>query len=367
MQGFASERISTMTDYSEKQRRVNVGREGETPKIIFDRKGMSKRVNLGEEGSTPKKFIVGNNDGDRKRVNIGIEGMTPKKVVNADGTTKTYNFLKKRVNVGDEGHTPIKTFEFFQNIPIAAAPNKATFSATVPALSKISRLGSIAEGRPLPPPPPDSGRSQGSVSSTENPGYVKVYPEVGADLPSPSSRPKTSRGKSHPSPDEFFDYVVPSPPPVKHISPDRFGVSAKDRVQEAIIRRYSSDENDGRSSHRQQPTQQEAEVLEMDRSWQNVNEDGESDEYDEREDGEYGNEDGDTNEEDNNEPGDMGDAVVEGEEEIYDVSGADSDGPPEETWEAQQQRHIRMSGPDEQRNKQVRMLGCWLFGSALRI
>jgi len=25
------------------------------------------------------------------------------------------------------------------------------------------------------------------------------------------SRPKTSRGKAHPSPDEFFDYVVPSP------------------------------------------------------------------------------------------------------------------------------------------------------------
>jgi hypothetical protein len=25
------------------------------------------------------------------------------------------------------------------------------------------------------------------------------------------NRPKTSRGKAHPSPDEFFDYVVPSP------------------------------------------------------------------------------------------------------------------------------------------------------------
>jgi len=28
---------------------------------------------------------------------------------------------------------------------------------------------------------------------------------------SSSSRPKTSRGKSHPSPDEFYNYVVPSP------------------------------------------------------------------------------------------------------------------------------------------------------------
>jgi hypothetical protein len=28
---------------------------------------------------------------------------------------------------------------------------------------------------------------------------------------SPANRPKTSRGKSHPSPDEFFDYVIPSP------------------------------------------------------------------------------------------------------------------------------------------------------------
>jgi hypothetical protein len=350
-----------MGDNSEKQKRVNVGREGETPKIIFDRKGMSKRVNLGEEGSTPKKFIAGNNDPERKRVNIGIEGMTPKKVVNADGTTRAYNFLKKRVNVGDEGHTPIKTFEFFQNIPIAAAPNKASFSATVPALSKVSRLGSIAEGRPLPPPPPDSGRSEVSVSSTENPGYIKVHPEVGADLPSPSSRPKTSRGKSHPSPDEFFDYVVPSPPPVKHISPDRFGLSARDRAQEAIIRRYSGDDNDaGRNGHhQQQQPQQEAEVLEMGQGWENVSGEGEYD-------GDDGNEDADTNEEDNVGE-DYGDAVVEGEEEIYDVSGADSDGPPEESWEAQQQRHIRMSGHDEQRNKQVRMLGCWLFGSALRI
>ena len=29
--------------------------------------------------------------------------------------------------------------------------------------------------------------------------------------PVQASRPKTSRGKAHPSPDEYFDYVVPSP------------------------------------------------------------------------------------------------------------------------------------------------------------
>ncbi len=27
-----------------------------------------------------------------------------------------------------------------------------------------------------------------------------------------STRPKTSRGVSHPSPDKFYDYVIPSPP-----------------------------------------------------------------------------------------------------------------------------------------------------------
>jgi len=32
---------------------------------------------------------------------------------------------------------------------------------------------------------------------------------------SPNSRPKTSRGKSHPSPDEFFDYIIPSPGTVR--------------------------------------------------------------------------------------------------------------------------------------------------------
>jgi len=30
-----------------------------------------------------------------------------------------------------------------------------------------------------------------------------------------ANRPKTSRGKAHPSPDEFFDYVIPSPVKVK--------------------------------------------------------------------------------------------------------------------------------------------------------
>lgn len=34
---------------------------------------------------------------------------------------------------------------------------------------------------------------------------------VGKSSKDSNSRPKTSRGKPHPSPDEFFDYVVPSP------------------------------------------------------------------------------------------------------------------------------------------------------------
>ncbi len=45
-----------------------------------------------------------------------------------------------------------------------------------------------------------------SLSEADEEEEVDPYSSPPQDL-----RPTTSRGKSHPSPDEFFDYVVPSP------------------------------------------------------------------------------------------------------------------------------------------------------------
>jgi len=333
-------------------KRVNVGIEGETPKVYFSRKSMKKRVDVGEEGATPKKIISTNS----KKVNLGIEGMTPKKVVNADGTTKAFHF-SKRVNVGDEGHTPIKTFQYFSNIPIAAAPNKAQFTQSASAISKHSKLSTIHEF--LPPPPPENHSRERSSSAESS---VKIYPEEkSTDLPSPSGRPKTSRGKSHPSPDEFFDYVVPSPPPGKNKSSKQAAVIGLDH-------RFSGDDHDSdddiAAAHIIPPATQAHHVKAVD-SWRNEEGDDDNDNNND----EYGDEYGEGVDGTDESAGGFedGEPQVEAEEEIYDVSGADAEGASEESWEAQQLRHIHMGGANEHRNKQVRMLGCWLFGSALRI
>ena len=306
---------------------------------ISKKRSLSKRVNVGVDGSTPKKEIIINTL-ESKKVNVGSEGMTPKKIVNSDGTTKAYNFMKK-VNVGDEGHTPIKTFEYFQNIPIAAAPNRARFSGTVPAIVNTlpkNKLSSFSnEDLPLPPPPNNNGYdSARSLSSADQAAVARVYPEVGTDLPSPTSRPKTSRGKSHPSPDEFFDYVVPSPPPMKHRSPNHLATAEPNVALpvDAAIYRYSQDEGDTKEVT--------AEVLEVD-DWNEVDGSDFQSETDK-----------------------SSENFIEAEEEIYEVDGSESEGAVEDDDQTQQ-RHIHMRGEDEQRNKQVRMLACWLFGSTLRI
>jgi hypothetical protein len=376
--------VDTMEDYVIKSRKVNVGEDGSTPKMFLGKKGASKTVTIGEDGATPKKLFP---VPPSKRVNIGLEGQTPKKVVNADGTTKSYSFSKK-VNVGSQGETPIKTFEYYGNIPVAAAPNKAQFSSTVPALSKVSHISASNEFMP-PPPGPSSVSSARSASSAEN--FMQVYPEM-TEVPSPNSRPKTSRGVSHPSPDEFFDYIVPSPP-LKGKSIRSFSIvdEAIPHVPKAAIKHYSSDEfglpgamgasanvRDGqpRDTNGRPAVPHAAEVLEVDKLAS-----GDESGAGELEYSEYDADDGDAEGDYGAQPEDsgaefypqmegedlFGAGSVDAEESVYDVRGADTEGAAEEPWEAQQQRHIHMSGNDEHRNKQIRMLGCWLFGSALRI
>lgn len=314
-----------MPKRSNRVKKVNLGLEGETPREIINRKTL-KKVNLGEEGATPRKFIPSNSF-ELRKVNVGLDGLTPKKVVNSDGTTKAYNFLKS-VNVGEEGHTPIKTFEFYSNIPVAAAPNLATFAKTTPAISNpISRSPPNRNGIPV-------------VIKT-SPKFVRVHPEVEAEHFSPggSSRPKTSRGKSHPSPDEFFDYVVPSPPATKYA----------DRI-------IFVNESNPADSTGSQANDVSTDMGEVDDEEEDTDITGNYDMLDLN-----AGEESETATEDAN--------FIEGEEEIYETNGADDYEDNDEIVDSEKlvNRHNHMSGLDEQRNKQIRMLGCWLFGSALRI
>lgn len=305
-----------MSEQFQGSKEINAGMEGFTSKEFKGRKSTAKKVNLGVEGETPKKFIRSNSF-EHRRVNVGLDGLTPKKVVNSDGTTRAYNF-SKRVNVGAEGSTPIKTFEYFSNIPVAAAPNHFNFAQTAPAISSsmirntINSAGASKSGSKTNP------FSNGKFNS-------RLNPEIETEIISPGGRPKTSRGKSHPSPDEFFDYVVPSPPPAKH-GTDRLVLEDVDVVPSSShLQTFSADPEDS---------------------------DEVADNYDMM--------DG-ILEEDQDENQPEGD--IEGEESVYEVNSFEGDGSEDDL----QQRHIGMKGADEQRNKQIRMLGCWLFGSALRI
>lgn len=88
--------------------------------------------------------------------------------------------ITKRVNVGLPGQTPKKI------IP----PEKPLKQKDLEAIEENQE----EEKSPLPP-----SESHHNILSAQE------------FLSRQSSRPKTGRGKHNPSPDEFFDYVVPSP------------------------------------------------------------------------------------------------------------------------------------------------------------
>jgi len=315
---------SIMSSGAQRKKKVNLGKEGETPREIINRKSLKKKVDLGEEGATPKKFYPANSF-ELRRVNVGLDGLTPKKVVQSDGTTKAYNFSKS-VNVGVEGHTPIKTFEFYSNIPVAAAPNHASFAKTIPVITN-----------PLNRSPPKAI----PVVIKTSPKFVRVHPEVEAENFSPGGthRPKTSRGKSHPSPDEFFDYVVPSPPATKYADRIIFDPSAES---------VGTNANDISTELGEADTQDGTDIS-GNYDMLDLNSQGPD-----GEDSEAATEEA-TFEED-----------VDGESEVYETNGSDNDEADIPTPKLAKQLSHNNS-VDELRNKQIRMLGCWLFGSALRI
>lgn len=146
----------------------------ETPPVYNKGAKKNRAVNLGSEGATPKKTFVFERDG------------APADIVSA---------------------TPKDAREKKATGPILTATN--LFGDTSPSLPATK--SSISS--PLPPPPPST--SMYSMSTKASPPSPSSSLSTNSHLirppPPPPARPKTSRGHPHPSPDEFSDYVIRSP------------------------------------------------------------------------------------------------------------------------------------------------------------
>ena len=159
-----------------------------------------RRVQIGEtKGETPQKqtFFYREDapDSIESATPERAEGALPMKGALKAGLAAVVSKARKSVNIGQvQGETPRKqTFFYRQDAPdtIESAtpertdgvyPLKGALKATVPLFA--------LEAFPTDP-----------------------YASPLAD----ASRPTTSRGKSHPSPDEMFDYVVKSPEKDQHL------------------------------------------------------------------------------------------------------------------------------------------------------
>lgn len=175
-----------------------------------------KSVNVGADGLTPVK-IIEQSLFPARRVNVGLAGLTPKKVVAADGSTQVFN-IDKHVNVGQEGSTPKKFFHFDKSFPPSRSILPDKISTTNSTTAKLKK--------PL-----------------QSPAAPQKF--------SPS-RPTTSRGKSHPSPDEFYDYVIPSPEP---------SCRGTERV---VLRRTSSSESTNSENKGEDDNESDSDMIYMD-------------------------------------------------------------------------------------------------------
>lgn len=120
---------------------------------------------------------------------------------------------KKQVNVGYDGQTPKREFEY-----------ERSFSVDENELAEDDgfklRSNKVFMGKPGETPktefiyketdPSTITRETKTIKSNFSPP-PKPTKDQALSIEGQNGRPKTSRGKAHPSPDEYFDYVVPSP------------------------------------------------------------------------------------------------------------------------------------------------------------
>lgn len=217
--------------------------------------------------------------------------------------------LKKKVNVGKEGETPKKYFQFERDTKV---------------YDPFSNLSNIQE----------DDREEGAVESADNPATADCAADNAEEPTSAAEflrqlaadsndRPKTSRGKSHPSPDEFFNYIVPSPESNRRGGRSRLVIDHAN--SDTASKTTSVAATDGGSEQDDQTTSSNSDHPHI--KWSDAKD----------------------------EP----------------TASNNGDGSQEE---ADTERHaisdnyllgINLDGVS--RDKQIALLGCWLFGSALRI
>lgn len=106
------------------------------------------------------------------------------------------NMKRRHVNLGEIGYTPKKIMYFDSDSnpsSIGDDSSNAFTSTTTPLKSALTNKNTSYQ-QPL-----------SANSSPQSPSSSSLHISI-------PTRPKTSRGKSRPSPDEMTDYVIPSPP-----------------------------------------------------------------------------------------------------------------------------------------------------------
>lgn len=152
-----------------------------------------------------------------RRVNLGSSGETPKKVtsfsIHAEPTTVPRASPGSVHKYSDYGLSPSAS-------PSRAAISPENTELPKPALKAKSSYqhpnrdaSPIPKSATMPPRAPSKSdvlQSPATIATKEN-TRLNAVDRSAVYKTETDGRPKTSRGKSCPSPDEFFDYVIPSP------------------------------------------------------------------------------------------------------------------------------------------------------------
>ena len=129
---------------------------------------------------------------DCKHVNVGFEGATPKQV-------HVYDFREPVIGSGQPTTTVSSLRGTFQELSCKINTLKEHTS------NSLARPQTSYQKHRKNSSNPNSIPSEDEEDELERDGNNSRFSSTRGD------RPKTSRGKPHPSPDDFFNYVVPSP------------------------------------------------------------------------------------------------------------------------------------------------------------
>lgn len=214
---------------------------------------------------------------------------------------------KKRVNVGIEGETPKKVFSIDRNYPSKAFDAMAHIMES----SVDDESDEVTDQSSQPDSEAQDAEDDDNEENNEQ-SAAEFLRQLATENNS-FERPKTSRGKSHPSPDEFFNYVVPSPEANRRGGRSRLVLEKDDASQSQVDDAVST--TSSKRHIKWNDSTPTTEPLESDTNDMSNIDDNEEDERHE-----------------------LSDNYLLG---------------------------INLDGVS--RDKQIALLGCWLFGSALRI